>query len=68
MDTLLTYYGHGGQITGYHTEMRRSTDTDIIVFATLTLAPDGTPVASALLPTRPETCFPTRSGRWCGTR
>ncbi len=51
MDRLFTYYGHGGQITGYNTEMKRDpdTDTDIVVFATLTLAPDGTPVAPALL-------------------
>ena len=51
MDRLWTYYGHGGQITGYNTEMKSDPDTgtDIVVFAAVTLAPDGTPVAPALL-------------------
>jgi D-alanyl-D-alanine carboxypeptidase len=45
-----TYFGHGGQITGYNTEMLRDPDTDttIVVVATLTIAPDGTAVAPAL--------------------
>jgi hypothetical protein len=44
------YYGHGDQITGYNTPMARDPDTDttIVVVATLTIAPDGTPVAPAL--------------------
>ena len=50
IDRTGTYYGHGGQITGYNTAMSRDPDTDttVIVVATLTLAPDGTPVAPAL--------------------
>ncbi len=50
IDRLGTYYGHGGQITGYNTAMSRDPDTGttVIAVATLTLAPDGTPVAPAL--------------------
>ena len=50
IDRTGTYDGHGGQITGYNTAMSRdpATDTTVIVVATLTLAPDGTPVAPAL--------------------
>ena len=50
IDRTGTYYGHGGQITGYNTAMSHDPDTDttVIVFATLTLAPDGTAVAAAL--------------------
>jgi D-alanyl-D-alanine carboxypeptidase len=53
IDKTGSYYGHGGQIIGYNTAMGRDpvTDTDIVVFATLTLAPDGTAVANALLNT-----------------
>ena len=44
------YLGHGGQINGYNTAMSRNpqTDTTVIAVGTLTLAPDGTPVAPAL--------------------
>ena len=50
IDRTGTYYGHGGQITGYNTAMSRDPDTEttVIVFATLTLAPDGTAIAAAL--------------------
>jgi D-alanyl-D-alanine carboxypeptidase len=50
IDRTGSYLGHGGQINGYNTAMSRDpqTDTTIIVVATLTLAPDGTPVAPAL--------------------
>ncbi|MGI9031551.1 MAG: serine hydrolase domain-containing protein [Ilumatobacteraceae bacterium] len=50
IDRTGSYYGHGGQITGYNTAMSRDPDTDttVIVVATLTLAPDGTAVAPAL--------------------
>ena len=50
IDRTGTYYGHPGVITGYNTAMSRDPDTDttVIVVATLTLAPDGTPVAPAL--------------------
>jgi D-alanyl-D-alanine carboxypeptidase len=44
------YYGHGAQIAGYQTAILRNPDTDttIVVFTTLTNAPDGTDIASAL--------------------
>ena len=50
IDKTGPYYGHGGQITGYNTAMSRDPDTGttVIVVATLSLAPDGTPVAPAL--------------------
>jgi D-alanyl-D-alanine carboxypeptidase len=53
IDKTGSYYGHGGQIRGYNTSMARdpATDTSIVVLATLTLAPDGTPVAPTLLNT-----------------
>jgi D-alanyl-D-alanine carboxypeptidase len=45
-----SYYGHSGTIAGYNTEVLRNPDTDttIVVVATPTVAPDGTPVAPAL--------------------
>jgi D-alanyl-D-alanine carboxypeptidase len=45
-----SHYGHSGTIAGYNTEVLRDPDTDttIVVVATLTVAPDGTPVAPAL--------------------
>jgi CubicO group peptidase (beta-lactamase class C family) len=45
-----SYYGHDGQAAGYTTVVARDPDTDttIVVVADLTLAPDGTLVASAL--------------------
>ncbi len=51
IDRRLTYDGHGGQITGYNSAVARdpATDTDIVVITTLTLGPDGTSVANALL-------------------
>ena len=50
IDRTGSYLGHGGQTNGYNTAMSRDpqTDTTIIAVATLTLAPDGTPVAPAL--------------------
>ena len=51
IDRRVTYDGHGGQINGYNTAVARdpATDTDVVVLTTLTLAPDGTSVANALL-------------------
>ena len=50
IDRLGTYYGHGGQINGFNSAMSRDPDTETTVIAvgTLTLAPDGTPVAPTL--------------------
>jgi D-alanyl-D-alanine carboxypeptidase len=50
IDKTGSWYGHGGVITGYNTAMLRDPDTDttVIGVATLTLAPDGTPVAAGL--------------------
>jgi len=51
IDRRVTYDGHGGQINGYNSAVARdpATDTTIVVLTTLTLAPDGTSVANALL-------------------
>jgi D-alanyl-D-alanine carboxypeptidase len=70
IDRTGSYLGHGGQINGYNTAMSRDpqTDTTIIAVATLTLAPDGTPVAPALANTvmaaltADPTATPTSSG------
>jgi D-alanyl-D-alanine carboxypeptidase len=50
-----SYYGHSGTIAGYNTEILRDPDTDtdttIVVVASVTVAPDGTPVAPTLAST-----------------
>ncbi len=51
IDRRWTYDGHGGQINGYNSAVARdpATDTDIVVLASLTLAPNGDSVANKLL-------------------
>ena len=45
-----SYYGHGGQIWGYESQMIRDpeTDTTIVVLAALSVSPDGRGPASEL--------------------
>ena len=45
-----SYYGHGGQIWGYESQMIRDPDTDttIVALAGLSVSPDGSGPASEL--------------------
>jgi hypothetical protein len=53
LDRRGSYYGHEGVINGYNTAMSTDpqTGTTVIAVATLTLSPDGAPVARLLADT-----------------